>query len=405
MRNVLAVVVAVGVWLAPCARAQAAPEAKRIPVPRWTMAPIAKPYFVSWFGAPSPRTAGFSSQAILTTQTIETLSQGDDAYWIGRGVWPSNWYYGSQGEEWLGSVQAYVDYFEKEAIGKGATCIVFDEWVGTDTVQDIQAFFDSTDLPPAVREHAEQFWKNVAGNKFNVILAKACQVLKQKYPDVFIMAYTHMQSQSLYEALRRGWVDLAIVEAYEFVPNEPDWTPALAHWRIGLAAKAGLLEKTIPAISVYEAVDKATGKRTTAEMLEQEIRYYRENYPQMPGIGFYCTQHNVRTDAAAQRALIRTCDRLVRQYYVDPAPKPRITSPEDGALVTTPLRIVAAADGAVATWKLFVGATLVAEQRSPEFVVTELAPGPNVITVHAVTKDYLRGAAQIEVESPAASKE
>ncbi len=405
MRWVLSFVIAAAVLLPLSVGAQVPVEVKRVPVPRWNMAPIAKPYFVSWYGAPSPETAGFSSQAIFTTQTVETLSQGADSYWIGRGVWPSNWYYGSQGEEWLGSVQAYVDYFEKYAIAKGATCIVFDEWIGTDTVQDIQAFFDSNDMPPPVREHADRYWKGIEGNKHNILLAKACQILKRKYPDLFIIAYTHMQSQSLYEAMKRGWVDLAIIEAYEFWPNEPDWTPELAHWRMSLAAKAGLLEKTIPALAVVEGVDKATGKRTTLEMIENEIKFYRKNYPQAAGIGFYCSEKSVRTNSADHRRLIRSCDRLVRKYYIDPAPKVTIRVPEDGAIVNTPLKVVAKADKRVAKWKLFVGDKTVAEQASPEFTVSELSPGPNVITIHAITRDYLRGAAQIEVEVAESPKE
>lgn len=404
MKSTLAAFV-LGLALASRVLAQAPVEFKRVVPPRWNMAPIAKPYFVAWFGGPSPKTEGFSTQAILTTQTIETLSQGDDAYWIGRGVWPSDWYYGSQGEEWLGSVQAYVDYFEKYAIGKGASCIVLDEWIGTDTVPDIQAFFDSPDLPPAVREHADKYWKGVEGNKHNIILARACQILKRRYPDLFIVAYTHMQSQSLYEAMKRGWVDLAIVEAYEFVPNEPEWTPELAHWRIGLAAKVGLLEKTIPAISVYEAADKATGKRITLKMVEDEVKFYRKNYPQMPGVGFYCTQYNVRTNSPAQRSLIRGCDQLIRKYYINPAPRPRFVTPTDGAIVSAPLKVAGKADRRVAKWKLFVGEKMIAEQTSSEFTLTELPPGPNVLTLHAISKDYLRGAVQIEVEVPEPTKE
>jgi|GEM_PF-5458889 len=371
-------------------------QPKHSSVPLYSMAPIANPYFVLLFGAASPSTGGFDRQLRFNTQTIETLSV-DDAYWIGRGVWPSGWYYGTQGVDFLDSVEAYVKYME-EAINKGTSCICFDEWVGTDSAKDIKAFFDANDWPISVKQHAEEFWKGIEGNKYNAMLAKACSIIKQRHPEVFLIAYTHMQSQSLQEALRRGWVDLAVIEAYQFIPNEPVWTPELAHWRAGLAAKAGVLENTIPAISVYQGTDKQNGRFTTTEMIEKEIKFYRKHYPQMPGIGFYCHYVSLRENDPAHRALIRTCDRLVKKYYIDPAPRVTITAPIDGKVSKLPLKITARANKKIAKWRLYIGGVLTAEQVYPDFIVKSVPIGPVVITVQAITADYLRGVVQVEAE-------
>ena len=59
----------------------------------------------------------------------------------------------------------------------------------------------------------------------------------------------------------------------------------------------------------------------------------------------------------------------------------------------------ARAEKAVARWRLYVDAEQVAESETGEFHIDRLPPGAHVLTVHAITADWLRGACQIQVSS------
>jgi len=134
--------------------------------------------------------------------------------------------------------------------------------------------------------------------------------------------------------------------------------------------------------------------------IEKWIKYYREHFPQMPGVFFYPHPYrNVRSAALTpeQHKLIRHCDRLVKEYYIDPAPKVSIAAPRDGMTLAGTVHVDARADRPAARWRLYVGAEMVEENESGKFEIPNLAPGPQILTVHAITADWLRGASQIQV--------
>ncbi len=94
-------------------------------------------------------------------------------------------------------------------------------------------------------------------------------------------------------------------------------------------------------------------------------------------------------------AMIEITDGL--DNYIDPAPKMSIAAPRDGAIFAGTVHIDARADRPIAKWRLYVGAKMVEENESGRFEIPTLAPGPQILTVHAITADWLRSASQIQV--------
>ncbi len=352
-------------------------------LPRWHFAPIAKPYFFAWWNAPAPSHENFARILPITNQTVECLANGADyQWWLNHGVWPSGWNWGTQGGSGLDSVEDFYNYLiGKVAAGEYAVCL--DEWVG----------FDAESQKLTRTPEKEKY----PGNPKNAMLAEACRRVKQQHPDFFIAAFTHMQSDALIKALRRGWVDLAIVESYPYVAGEPAWTPELAVWRLGNAKRAGVMEKTIPAFWI-----SPEDETFTLPWLEKWIKTWREQFPQMPGLAPLFPGGHDSLDPRTQH-LARGCDRLIQKYYLDPAPKIEVLSPSDGEIVTGPFLLRVRADKPVARWRLYIGAELVTRKLGggryeAEFPVLTLPPGPHVVTVQAITADWLRAAEQIEVE-------
>lgn len=349
-------------------------------VPRWQLPPIANPNFIGWYGAHTPSRPGFETALLLQTQTMETRVPAEDlAWWYGRGIMGCPWAAGTQ-VGWLNTVDDFVGQFEK-AVRAGQVGVCLDEMVGFDA--ETQRLSKSPD-------------RKAQGNPKNRRLVEACRIVKEQYPQLFIAVYSHMQSDAMVEAIKAGWIDLNIVMSYVYWPGEPAWTERLALWRLNNAKRAGVMEKTIPCIGIAGAPNEIV----TLEWIEKWIKYYREHYPQMPGVFFYPHPYRNAQSAALtpeQHQLVRHCDRLVREYYIDPAPQISIAAPRDGAILAGTVHLDARADGPIAKWRLYVGAKMVEENQSGKFKIPNLATGPQILTVHAITADWLRSASQIQV--------
>lgn len=349
-------------------------DAQPASLPRWQLAPIANPYFFAWWKAPAPSNKHFAQVFPIRNQTVETVANEADAdWWLGRRVWAFGWTWGTQGDAPFDSADAYEAYL-KERVENGAPGVCIDEWVNYDE-----------------------------NNPKNQMLAEACRRIKSGYPDFFIAAFTHMQSDALIEALKNGWVDLAIVESYPYVTTSESawmpqsWTPELAMKRLNNAKNGGVLEKTIPAFWI------SPGDETfTEEWFEGWIKRWRTQFPQMPGLApCFPGGHDTR-DVRTQH-LTRVCDRLIGKYYIEPAPNVRITAPTDGTILEAgPVAVEAATDKPAAIWKLFADSEQVISRQESgsevQFEPVELPPGLHMLTVHAITNDWDRGAAQIAVE-------
>ncbi len=352
------------------------------PIPKWQLPPIARPYYIVWNGAASPSRSGFQQMASFSTQTMDTNAT-DVEWWWGRRIWAFGWSWGTQGGGGLDSVKKFCEYIVSRCPRwNGGICL--DEWVGYDAESR-----RITGGKPSMEDRA--------GNPYNAMAAEACRRVKQSHPNSFIVAYTHMRSDALVTALRRGWVDLAIIESYwDLIGRDTSLE------RCRRAKRVGVLEKTIPCVWVGEAA-KGFSVGDVAEQLET----YRRLFPQMPGVCFY--KGWPRSIEPLQRNLVRACDRLVHKYYIEPAPKVEVVSPRDGEMTPASFRLQVQADKPVARWRLYIGAELVSRKlggggQQMEFQVPILPAGPHILTVHAITADWLRGVQQIEVEVPGAPK-
>jgi Bacterial Ig domain len=346
---------------------QAQAAAPATPAP-WHFAPIGRPYFFAWWKAPAPSHKHFKQVLPVSSQTIESLTDHTDrAWWFGRGVRPFGWSWGTQDAAPFESADAYFEYLSNY-VDRGLPGVCFDEWVN----------FDEK-------------------NPKNWMLAEACRRIKRANPDFFIAAFTHMQSDALVVALKRDWVDLAIIESYPHVAGEPAWTPKLALWRLGLAKKAGVMEKTIPAFWI-----DPKDETFTAAWLEEWIKRFRNEFPQMPGLAPLFPGGHDTIDPRTLH-LTRVCDRLIEKYYIEPAPSVRVVAPDDGAILDAGSVLVnARSDGEATAWRLYVDGELAAQEDTEEteevqFSPVNLAPGSHVLTVHAITRDWLRSVAQVAV--------
>ena len=354
-------------------------------VPRWQLPPISNPYFIMWNRGPTQSQhkkgkvmgSNFREVMLFETQTMEEGAHVQDLpWWYGRGIMASaKWYGGTQNRR-LSTIDDFVNQF-LTAIKNGEVGVILDELVGFDS--ESQKLSDNPE-------------KKKGGNPKNSRLAEACRIIKEKYPDFFIVVYSHMQSDSMVEAIKAGWIDLNVIMSYVHWPGSPAWNEGLALWRLNNAKKAGVMEKSIPCIGIY----KAPNKVINVESIEKWIKYYRKHFPQMPGVCFYPGIWGSLT--AEQHSLRRQCDRLVKKYYIDPAPKVTITKPIDGEIIAGSVHIKAKADKAVMKWRLYVGSRKIAENESGEFKIDKLSQGPHIVTVHAITSDWLRAAEQIQIQ-------
>ncbi len=105
------------------ARGLPAEELTAYPVPRWHFAPIANPYFFVWWNAPAPSDTNFDKVVAVRNQTLESLAaQADRQWWLGRGVWPFGWSWGTQGSPGMDSVDDYYDYLMDKVEAGGGIC-------------------------------------------------------------------------------------------------------------------------------------------------------------------------------------------------------------------------------------------------------------------------------------------
>lgn len=354
-------------FAAACAGFAAEPGVAR--VRSCELAPIGNPYFFMWWNAPAPSHAHFNKDRLPRHQTVNYVAARQDRdWWLDRGVWPFGWSWGTQEDAPFHSADEYAAYMAGH-IGRGAPGICFDEWVNSD-----------------------------GKNPKNALLAEACRRVKAAHPDFFIGAFTHMQSAALVEALKEGWVDLAIIESYPHVAGEPAWTPELALWRLGLAKKAGVLEQTIPALWI-----QPEDRTFSAAWLERWLKRFRKDFPQMPGLApLFPDGHDTADPRTLE--LTRVCDELRHNYYVEPAPRVEILEPANGATVETgTIEVVARADQPVQRWELYRDAERVAVRRDTKegalhrFGNIQAAAGRRVLTLHAVSPDWHRSAAQVSV--------
>jgi len=369
---------------------------------RAELPPIASPYFISGYALPQPPEVPAPLMKHLNMETSCGLQGRFHNLWLDRGAWPLLWSFGHAGphEPVHRTLEGWTEYY---------LSLARQGWAGM-----------------AIDEIG-----NEAGEPEKVVyplIFEACRRVKQRYPHFFIAIHDQARSPSAFAALKDGTVDLAIAEFYSYVPD-PDRPPpddpreaweAAWEWigpRVQRYRAEGVIEKVIPHLGHLldpvsphprplsrNAGEGRQGIVGTPQRLEYEVQRLREVAPEMPGICFYGHGDPHRPEV---RALLRFADGLVEKYYLAPAPKVRIklSQPAQRLRGGVAIRVEAtrsAKGGTVRQYKIFVDDELRAQEQEWVWDTTQTAPGEHIITAHAISSDWLRGAAQVRarVERP-----
>ncbi len=307
-------------------------------------------------------------------QPIETVK-----YCIKNGILPLNWIIGPMRPKW-DRQSDWIYCYLSAARDKNIIGIGVDEW-----------------QPNGVESYGGTKVVNFAAN--GLIWAK------QEHPEFYQMVFWRGEDNIIQKVIAKNCVDLLIVEGYTYTWVRDDWSisPPDTLKRVNLARKWGAIEKTIVMLGQVTTEPCKTNpklKPPGAEEFEKQIKYFRKNAPEMPGIAFYIAGRNFEVI----KDKLQACDRLFVKYYLDPAPKIEILYPKPKQFLTGICKISANVKlkkaKNVKEYLWFIDNRLMGRTTSPQWNWnTRLEmPGEHIITVQAVDDNYNRGVKQISVK-------
>jgi len=339
--------------------------------PNWALLPpIKNPYFIVYYGMPRPPD---KEDCEVPYQNMESASYDNGFthnWWLKRGVLPlvhvsGTGFGGRTLEEWTEHYMRFARW--------GFAGIAIDELQGSD------------------ERHPE-----------NRLMFDACRLVKKKYPKFFIAIHEGSLTPSCAEALRRGYVNLALLENYTYVYDKPDWAVSLEgiRQRIRIHRAAGVLDKTVWHIGWLEPQpDRYFMKGMSPERLEKEIQLIREWAPEAAGVCFYAWAFT----RGKRNKLLPIAGELAYKYFIEPAPSVNIKLRCDKKHLKGKVKIEVEAGqsaygGEVKRYKIFVDDQLVAKEKEYLWDITKVSPGEHIITGQAISSDWLKGVSQVFVE-------
>ncbi|MCP4641124.1 MAG: hypothetical protein GY851_11850 [bacterium] len=217
-----------------------------------------RPFILYWASDPETLThiTHVTPQVGLEAEDEKNPAYVQDA-WLARGVMPLKWKGG-----WC-----YKDRTEDEfvsdfcgAADAGYVGIAVDEWGGGDA-------------------------------EFDAKLGRALVRTKEARPDLFVAVWCFGTFRPRQAEWLRDGADVVMVERY-FGGADPSRYPGRFAGPIRVAREAGILHKTVFALGMNDRAkqkehDKLGEWANTPEELEAQMRWIRENAPEMPGISFF----------------------------------------------------------------------------------------------------------------------
>jgi len=343
-------------------------RAERPQKPNWALLPpIGNPYFIAYYGAPRPPDKEHFEAKYQNLESASYHHGYTNNWWLKRGVLPlvhvGGTGFGSQNlPDW---VRYYLSIAED-----GFPGIAIDELWGPD----------------------EKYPQNS-------LMFEACRIVKEKYPQFFIAVHQGALTPSCAEALKKGYIDLAISENYTYVYGKPDWAVSLEgiRQRMKLFRAAGLLEKTLWHIGWLEPeADEYFLKGMSPERLEAEIQLIRRWAPDVAGVCFYAWAFT----RGERNKLLPLADRLAYEYFIKPAPKIEIKiipERETGRIKVKVKAIPSVRGRGIKNYKIFLNERLVSEKDEWIWEAKKVPSGEYLITAQAITSDWYKGVRRVSV--------
>jgi len=342
-------------------------RAERPQKPNWALLPpIGNPYFIACYGMPEPPDKVNYQFPYQNLETSANKIGFSNNWWLERKVlplvWMGTWYGG------YSSVEEYFRYYVPLA-EQGFAGMVLDEIFAPD----------------------EKFPQNH-------LIFEACRLIKERYPRFFIAVHAcGGPAQSTIEAAQKGYIDLILPEFYTYVPKgggpgKDGIYRMLQSYRAG-----GVLEKVVPH---FGWIYSENGEGMTPESLESLIRFVRKLAPETPGICLYT--HFPLTSEIID--LLKAVEQLTYKYFIEPAPKVQIKITPFSKTLSSKVKIEvevvpSVSDREVKHYKIFIDEQMVAREKEFIWDTAEAATGEHIITAQVVTSDWMRGVAQVIVET------
>ena len=172
-------------------------------------------------------------------------------------------------------------------------------WKGDDaaSTDGAEAYADSlTSLDESVRGFLiDEMFNGTAGDQ---VVGEALGLARSAHPELFIAAYSQGASgTAMIDGLAAS--DLVMVEAYP-----PDFRSYEGYGeRLAQVQAAGLGDRAVPALSLYQATNVAE--------LRQQVSWFRNQFPDSPGIAIFGGAPSAALDAAL--------DEVVEEAFLAPA--------------------------------------------------------------------------------------
>ncbi|MDD5687550.1 MAG: fibronectin type III domain-containing protein [Elusimicrobia bacterium] len=331
--------------------------------PNPTLAPIKIPYIIYWCAGPGEQpheTMNFSGLMWATKSWHDGM--------IAKGKLPIPYSYACRVPTYTITNEWYLDTEEKmynnylEAAQEGYYGLSIDEWASNDSDTRVQKSIN------------------------------ALRRVKQQYPNFFVTAAYF--GDGFDEMMTNGAdvIDFYVPELYFYhgIKDYRTFTKRNTNW-----AKYRRLDgKTFPILGGGNIYD---GYAPDDDLW---IKYLRADSPQIAGLGIGIFKlYNLTTE---ERAVY---DKVMDDDFFKLSPSVSINSPVNGAVVSASVNISVTATpnsettNPVVSYRYFIDNKLVKISASPTYTwnTAGYTQGNHIITVHAVSDDYLAGASQVTV--------
>ncbi|MDD5688274.1 MAG: carbohydrate-binding protein [Elusimicrobia bacterium] len=331
--------------------------------PNPNLAPINPPYIIYWCGGP-----GEQPHETMNYSGYKWMTKSWQGEMIEKGKLPIPFTYAARDDASKADNPGYLDTEEKmynnyfKIASEGYYGVSIDEWVVWEGDNRVK---ESISALRRVKKQYPNFlmFAGYYGDGFDDVMANASDIMNLYKPEIYI--YRGMKD---YRTYIKKWTDW--IKYY------------------GLEGKN---------LAILGGRDDYNGREADVDLW---IKYLRAESPQMAGLGIGIFKLYSLT--TAERA---EWDKVMDNNFFKLSPSVSITTPVNNAKLSGTVKINVSAkknsetDNPVVSYRYFIDNKLVKISSSPEYSwnTAGYSKGKHIITVHAVTDDYLAGVSQINI--------